>query len=149
MARNIPEWIRPGARVIVHNLLAPGMSKAGEVIAVEPHNTGMTDVLVRHDTGCERLGRDWMHAASTLRPLHVGQTVTEVLCWTVHEDGSRSIEDVLDLPCSLYEAPHYYRRHWGQHGVHSGPITIRAAYMLADGQIVRPFAFPFNMGGRI
>jgi hypothetical protein len=57
-----------GMRVVVHNALAPGMSHCGEVIAVDHQHSGMCQVTVRHDVGCERLGTDWAHAASSLRP---------------------------------------------------------------------------------
>lgn len=68
------------------------------------------------------------------------QNVSRIICWIIHEDGARSVEDLLELPCSVAEAPHYYSRYWGQHGVHSGPVQLEAGYTLDDGIVVWPFA---------
>jgi hypothetical protein len=66
------------------------------------------------------------------------QNVSRIVCFVDNGDGSQSVEDILELPCSVSEAPHYYDRYWGQHRVHEGVRRLEAGYTVA-GAVVWPF----------
>ena len=59
--------------------------------------------------------------------------VTAAICWTIHPDGTKSVIDFLEMPVTLWEAPHYYNRYWGQHGVHDGPVDFSPRYDTPSG----------------
>lgn len=81
-----------------------------------------------------------MSTPATLAP----PNVTELIIWDVHPDGTRSIEDILELDGGPSEALQMFQRHYigGRyvgHGYRARSYSLRAGYRMADGAPFYPF----------